>query len=38
MNSPSLIGLHYQNEVDVMLFYTKLNKELCGNGTSVKVD
>ena len=38
MNSTNLIRLHYLNEVDLMLFSAKLNKELHGNGTSVKVE
>lgn len=38
MNSTNLIRLHYQNEVDLMLFCTELNKGLCENGISVKVD
>lgn len=38
INSTNLLRLHYQNEVDLMLFFTELNKELCENGTSVKMD
>lgn len=38
MNFTNLIRVHYKNEVDLMLFCTELNKELCENDTAVKMD